>query len=302
VAVSGLVASDVRAALSLAGLSAVTATALAASAAASPWAAAAGQLLLAPLLWSWFSVLHSAGHGAYFRTPVLNVAAGHIASALCLVPFYPWRYHHAAHHRWTGWRDLDPTTDEIPSARPPARVLRRLELCWRAWIPVFSLGHVLGNFWNPPRIRRLTASAPRYRRCLASMTFVPLVHAGALAVGFPLPALLALPLLAFLVSSDPVLLSQHALLPADGRADGKAVAPLPTAAQERLARTIRFHPLVDRWVFLNFNLHSVHHLHPTVPHYHLHRIAFDPTHDVTARDWIRHVKSLRAETLIWGPA
>ena len=114
-----------------------------------------GQFLVALAILHWFVILHDLGHGGFFRTKILNDIAGHLASFFVILPFYPWRYVHAGHHRWVGWKDLDPTMSQI-QPRELSPLLRWLvNFCWRYWIPVFALSFSFGNFWNLSKLFRL---------------------------------------------------------------------------------------------------------------------------------------------------
>src|SRR5690349_14295749 len=61
-----------------------------------------GQVLLAIAFFQAFSLLHDAGHGNCAKSRAINVIIGHLASVLCFLPFYPWKYIHTEHHVWTG--------------------------------------------------------------------------------------------------------------------------------------------------------------------------------------------------------
>ena len=68
---------------------------------------------------------------------------------------------HGRHHKWTGWQDLDPTTESLVP-RPLAAVRAALvNLCWRLWIPLFSTLYRFENYWSP---RRLATHLPRAGR------------------------------------------------------------------------------------------------------------------------------------------
>jgi len=123
---------------------------------------------------------------------------GHLASAFVIMPFYPWRYIHADHHVWTGWRDLDPTMGQLRPRELSSVARRTADFCWKAWIPVFCLTFSAGNFWNLRRLRRQWKSGKPRREFLFSILF--------------------------LVMCDPLLLSQNAHIPKKS-SGGVKVAP-----------------------------------------------------------------------------
>lgn len=297
-ALNGYRARDRRAALSLACLCAVTGGLVAAAALGHGVVYWLAEIGLGLAIWSWFAVLHSAGHQAYFRTRWLNTAAGHLASVFCGVPFYSWRYHHGLHHKWTGWKENDPSTDEAPDQPPSPGMVRFLEVCWRLWIPIFSLVHIVTNPWNPWRMARVVKDPVRFRRCVASQLFLAAVYAGlAIGLGSTFAAIAVPALGVFLLWADPVLLSQHAGLPVHSTG-GQPVKPFPD--HEPMTRSFTTTPLIDRFVLLNFNLHSVHHAYPYVPHYDLHKVRYAARHDVPLVSWVARWKAAGIRALLWG--
>ena len=72
-----------------------------------------GQFVLSLALLQWFVVLHECGHDTLFASKRLNVAVGRLAGFFSAIPFASWRRVHGRHHRWTGWQDLDPTTETL---------------------------------------------------------------------------------------------------------------------------------------------------------------------------------------------
>ena len=72
-----------------------------------------GQLLLALTLVQWFVLLHECGHETLFRSRRVHGWIGHFVSFFALIPFHSWKWIHGKHHKWTGWQDLDPTTQSL---------------------------------------------------------------------------------------------------------------------------------------------------------------------------------------------
>ena len=71
-----------------------------------------GTILLSVFFTQTFILLHECGHLNYFKNKATNKFFGHVFGLLSGIPFYTWRHMHNLHHRWTGWRDLDPTTEK----------------------------------------------------------------------------------------------------------------------------------------------------------------------------------------------
>jgi fatty acid desaturase len=259
----------------------------------------AGQLLLAATLVQWFIVLHECGHHTLFRASVLNEAAGHLAGFFAVIPYDTWKRVHNRHHKWTGWQDVDPTTARL-SVAPAGRMARGLvNVCWKYWIPLFSLLYRLNNFWNIPRLLGLFRSNAVRRRLT--------VNTAAMAIGYVLvgtivgPSVLArvlgfATLLAF-IAEDLLLISQHTHVPM-GLSNGKDVIPHPAIDQEQFTRSLRL-PAWLSPLLLHFDAHELHHMYPFVPGYRLSEIPYSPTNEVSCWKWIPAARGVPGEVLLF---
>ena len=199
-----------------------------------------GQALLAVMLVQWFVILHECGHETLFRTRRWHAAAGRVAAAFSLIPYHAWTRVHGRHHKWTGWQDLDPTTESLVP-RPLGRAERTLvNTCWRLWIPLFSIIYRVSNYWHLARLLRMFPK-PSDRRALVRdvLTLVALYAVVTALVG-PAAMLRAcgLALLLSLAMEDLLLLSQHTHVP-QNVSHGAAVKPFPAIEQEPFTRSLR---------------------------------------------------------------
>lgn len=260
---------------------------------------AAGQILLSLVLVQWFVILHECGHETLFRSRRLNSIAGRVAAFFALIPYHSWTRVHGRHHKWTGWQDLDPTTESLVP-RPLGRVERFLvNTCWRLWIPLFSVLYRLTNYWNVPRLFALFPAA-RDRRAILRDAVLLLGAWVALTV-LAGPALLVraagAAILLSLILEDLLLLSQHTHVP-QHVSHGAAVKPFPALEQEPFTRSLRLPPLASALV-LNFDAHELHHMYPFVPGYHLRRIPYTPDNEIGWWRWVSRAKRLRGDVLLF---
>lgn len=264
-----------------------------------------GVLLLSWSLVQWFIVLHECGHKTLFATQPLNVLVGHLAGLFAGFPFLSWRSIHHQHHKWTGWQDLDPTTNIlVPRALPPAYVAA-MNFCWRAWIPVFALVYRLNNYWNLPRLFMLFPRASRRRAHLVNVVallgvYAALLVAGLLVLGpLALVKMLGLPLLLSNQILDIVLLNQHTHVPMEV-AGGRDVEPFSYAEQTRFTRSLACPPWVSRWLMLGFDAHELHHEFPRVPGYLLARIRRPSPGEVPPIAWALAAKRVPAHVFLYS--
>ncbi len=259
----------------------------------------AGQLLLSLMFVQWFVILHECGHDTLFRTRRYHQLAGRLAGFLALIPFRAWTRVHGRHHKWTGWQDLDPTTASL-LPRPLGRVERAVvNVCWRFWIPLFSILYRTANYWH---LRRLFRMFPKTsdRHAIARETLLLVAAYAALTVWLGPLTLLRLAGLALLVSlvlEDLLLLSQHTHVPQQ-ISHGEPVKPFPAIAQEPFTRSLRLPRAVSAFI-LHFDAHELHHMYPFVPGYHLHRISYTPENEIGWWHWIRGAKRLPGDVLLF---
>ena len=258
-----------------------------------------GQTLLGVAFVQWFVILHEAGHDTLFRSRRLNAIAGSLAGAMSLIPYRCWRRVHGRHHKWTGWQDLDPTTESlVPRERRPAeRAI--VNLCWRLWIPFFSVVYRIQNYWNLPRLRsmfeRNADRAAMQRDALALL----IIYAGVFAIVGPatLTWTVGAGLLLSLVLEDLLLLSQHTHVP-QNVSEGETVRPFPAIEQGPFTRSLRLPAAVSR-VLLHFDAHELHHMYPFVPGYHLQQIPYQATHEVDWWTWVIGARRMKGEVLLY---
>jgi fatty acid desaturase len=259
----------------------------------------AGQLLLGAALVQWFVILHECGHETLFRTRRFHAPVGRLAGFLSLIPFACWTRIHGRHHKWTGWQDLDPTTEPLSQRERSRRERLIVNVCWKYWIPLFSVLYRFGNFWNLPRVLALF---PRRadRRALAGAIVIQAAAYVVLAAAVGPIRLLQLSGLAVLVAfalEDLLLLSQHTHMP-QRVSGGSPVRPYPAIEQEPFTRSLRL-PAPVSAALLHFDAHELHHMYPFVPGYHLRRIPYRPENEIGWLRWVRRAKQLPGEVFLF---
>ena len=259
----------------------------------------AGQGLLAIALVQWFVLLHECGHETLFRTRRWHGVVGRLAAFFALIPYSCWTRVHGRHHKWTGWQDLDPTTTSLVPRELGRGERAVVNVCWKYWIPLFSILYRTGNYWNLPRLLKLF---PRWgdRRAIARESAAMLALYILLPVALGPVRLLQTSGLAIVLSlmiEDVLLLSQHTHMP-QGVSHGAAVRPYPAIEQEPFTRSLRLPTWLSALV-LHFDAHELHHMYPFVPGYHLRRIPYRPTNEIGWWTWLRRAKQLPGEVLLF---
>ena len=245
-----------------------------------------GQTLLALMLLQWFVILHECGHDTLFRTRRWHATAGWIAGFFSLIPWYAWVRVHGRHHKWTGWQDLDPTTESL--VPKPRTALERavVNVCWRLWVPLFSVLYRLTNYWHVPRLLRdVCVLLALYALVAWTLGPTTLLRACGVAV------------LLTLMAQDLLLLSQHTHVP-QHVSHGEAVKPFPALEQEPFTRSLRLPPLVSGFL-LHFDAHELHHMYPFVPGYKLRRIPYTPENEIGWWRWVAGAKRVRGDVLLF---
>ncbi len=256
------------------------------------------QLLVGFVVLKWFFLIHDLGHNHYFSWKPMNAIVGHIASLIVILPFYPWRYIHRAHHLWTGWKDKDPTmTVIIPKDLAPRRKAV-VNFCWKYWIPIFTVAFSFSCFFNYGKLRRMFPEKNAknifsilllFAFHLPLMIFTTKTYFQTWGVGYFI----------FLFIADPILLSQHVTLPFN-HTHGKNESMLPFWEQETYTRTLIFPRWIKFGVFLGFEAHNLHHLFPTKPGYRLSFIEHTGPNDIYWTQWLRETKKLKAVDILFS--
>jgi acyl-lipid omega-6 desaturase (Delta-12 desaturase) len=253
-----------------------------------------GQILLGIGFWRAFAILHACGHNAFFNNRFLNILTGISQSLFCFIPFYTWKYIHEAHHVWTGWKDLDPTTSDLD--RPLSGWKKKvLNFCWKYWIPIISIHYIFSVFIVPSKRIFYKSSLQAY----LSVGLVTVLHA-TLSYRFGLIyfKFLGLSTYIYLNMGDLSLLTQHIHIPLD-HSQGLKVLPKHPKDQELYSHTTLLPEFVTRWIVLAFNHHALHHIHPRIPYYYSHLINFQGTNTHQWKDWLATAKGMKASDLIY---
>jgi acyl-lipid omega-6 desaturase (Delta-12 desaturase) len=232
----------------------------------------AGQIALGIVFFQCFILLHETGHQSFFRSRLVNKALGHLFGFVSVIPYQSWEAIHALHHKWTGWRDKDPTTAGTVAAEFGPLVKGVVNIAWLVWFPLFTLGYRLGNYWSPGKLRRYLPPAKLKRIHLNQALLIAGYAIVAVVWGEWTLRNLGVAYLISLVISDLFILSQHSHIDIP-LANGADVQPISYAKQVAYTRSLRINRLVARYVLLNFNLHELHHARPGIPAYHLGGLA-----------------------------
>lgn len=261
---------------------------------------ATGCILFSSLIWAWFSIFHSCGHNAYFTSRKLNDFIGYVASVIVGIPYYSWKIHHATHHKWIGYVGIDPTSFE--GELPPKEKMKIFNILWKTWIPFISLSHVCTHLWNIKAVmEHVQKSKTLKRKTIFSFAIIPVAHfilIRELGFSFYLPWAVAM--IFFLLSSDVILLSQHALLPMKKAEKTSILRPLKAEEHHRYTRSISFGHFIDRFILLNFGEHVRHHRYPLKAHFDLPKTAIEGENRVNGWTWIKTIKKMHIRDVLQG--
>jgi omega-6 fatty acid desaturase (delta-12 desaturase) len=257
-----------------------------------------GQLLLSFFFVQTFILLHECGHLNFFKTRKLNYAFGHLFGLLTMIPFFTWKHMHNMHHRWTGWRDKDPTTEKTvePSEKPVMRVVANIS--WLLFIPVFYVFYKLSNYWNLSKIKRF-ANPDKYRKSVVHVLIYLAIYV-ALGIFFGQFILIYL-LPAFILSwiwKELIILTQHSHVEIPV-SEGKEVSPIAFKEQIPYTRSFYVNSWFAHYVLVNFNLHEAHHANPGMPAYFLGKVKLETPEEPSYLSWFLKAKSMKGEDYVF---
>ncbi len=257
-----------------------------------------GTLSLSLFFTQTFFLLHECGHLNFFITKTSNKIFGNIFGFLNVIPFFTWQHMHNLHHKWTGWRDLDPTTEE--TVKPSTNKLMQLfvNICWLLFIPVFYLAYMLSNYWNIFKIKRFV-SIGVFKISVLNIFIYLILYL--LLFYFFSSFILHYILPAFLISSiwkELVIMTQHSHIEIP-ISEGMEVRPVPYTEQVKYTRSFYTHPFISKYFLLNFNLHEVHHVYPGLPAYWLDQINLEVPKTPNYSEWFKQAKSMKGVDYIF---
>ncbi|MGK0367704.1 MAG: omega-6 fatty acid desaturase (delta-12 desaturase) [Thermoproteota archaeon] len=237
-----------------------------------------------------FILLHELGHRSMFKSSLLNTFFGHIASLFVFIPYYNWLEIHDLHHKWTGYRDKDPTTEKTFDDRLSGGQVGLINFCWKFFIPLFTLGYRFGIYWKAEKLKR-HLPRPQYLRCLVSMFSYVLIYIF-LFFYFGDSIIKLLPAIFISMSiTDIISLSQHSHIRMLN-SEGKDVKPLRYLDQIKFSRSLIFPSFISNYLLMNVNFHEAHHAYPGLPCYHLPKMEIENVNSYTFWPWIKTVKNI----------
>jgi fatty acid desaturase len=225
--------------------------------------------ILFTIIFRGFGIMHEAVHGAVSKNRVINDAMGLLGGGLCLLPFYPWKNSHLQHHLWSGNVEKDPVMAFLKwYPNLPSGMQNFMSVLWQLWLPILGITqHFV--FWRLSFAYLLKAPS---KKALISLVLPLLLWGAAVSLvsreftyGALIPALFI-----YFFAIEVVNLPHHLRLP-QFRGDEK----FPAWEQYQTARSCIYPKWLARFVVLNFNFHTEHHMFPDVPWYHLDKLQ-DP--------------------------
>lgn len=258
-----------------------------------------GKISLSIFFFQCFILLHETGHYSYFKSGLLNRIAGHFFATLSFIPFTSWVSIHNLHHKWTGYRDKDPTTEGTVSPKFSAPIKFLVNFSWLFFIPLFTIGYRIGNYWN---IKKLKKHLPErklsiiYLNMLSQVAFYTLVFYffGTWIVLFLLPAYIL-----SLVISDLFILSQHSHIEIP-LSNGEQVKPIRFSEQVQYTRSVAVFKYIGRYVYFNFHLHELHHAYPIIPGYYLDKTQIKMPNTVKFMQYLIDAKKMSGMDFIFN--
>ncbi len=239
-----------------------------------------GQILFFACIWRCFSILHSCVHNSFFKSRSLNNFWGRFFSILALIPYSSWKDAHLKHHRYPRHRELDPSLCLPRKENITPSVRKVLDLCWKLNIPVFSFLTIFFKSGQSKDSVGLDYSFFLVIFChLVLILFLQLTYIKIFFVPYAL----------YLWTSDMVIISQHNLF---SNIQDQALVDLKLQDHDIVTRTIHVPEVIGRYVFLNFDLHTLHHVVPNVPHYHLRKIESSCISKISMFDWYKKIRKI----------
>ena len=244
-----------------------------------------------------FVLMHEFGHRSMFKNLKLNTIFGHFFSIFTFIPYYNWLEVHDLHHKWTGFRDKDPTTEKTFADRLSPFQVKLINFCWKYYIPIFTIGYRFGIYWKSEKLKRHLPENV-YKKCIMSMwlysgLYILLISLFSESLLRLLPAIL----MSFNIT-DIISMSQHSHIQMK-HSGGENVDPLKFVDQVPYSRSLILPSWVGKYFILNMNFHEAHHAYPGLPCYHLPKIGVINVNRYKFFPWLNKVKSMNGVDFIF---
>lgn len=263
------------------------------------WLFILGQILLSIFFFQCFILLHETGHYSYFRTRFLNRVFGNIFAFLSFIPFTSWVAIHNLHHKWTGYRDKDPTTEGTVSPKFSTPVKWLVNFCWFFFIPLFTVGYRIGNYWNIKKLKKHLQQRKLAKIYLNISLQILLYGLVFIFFGSWIIHHFLVAYILSLMISDLFILSQHSHIEIP-ISNGKYVKPIRFSEQVQYTRSISLIRNIGSYVYFNFNLHELHHAYPILPAYYLDKTHLEMPNTVKFMQYLKHAKSMKGMDFIFN--
>jgi fatty acid desaturase len=203
-----------------------------------------------------FSILHEAVHHLSHENSKINQFIGIMAGVFSLTPFAVWKAAHLKHHYWTGNLEQDPTFSILKSFKQSSWLKKYLiESTWRRGVPFFAaLQHL--NFWF------FGFKNIQFSESLLSL-FAPITLYAFIGSQLSLfnAAICLLGITIYFRLYEDMIIPQHVGLYSDDNSDQHPAA----WDQPHVTRSWYMPALLEKYMVLNMNYHTEHHLFPDLP-------------------------------------
>jgi omega-6 fatty acid desaturase (delta-12 desaturase) len=221
------------------------------------------QILLGFIILRSLFLMHECAHGAAFKNAKLNMLVGNIHGVLCFLPFPAWRYTHLKHHTYSGVRGMDPLLLISSASKRPRAMSFVTSLLWKIGFPLVELIRAVGYLLSPLIIQKKTKDRALFMKSLFSIILLMGFWVWA-AKTFPefvnvqtfLPGILI-----YFILNELISLPQHLDMPSREQTEGS----FQLWDHSQVTRSVGIYPFLARHLFLNFNLHTEHHIFPKLP-------------------------------------
>lgn len=255
--------------------------------------------LIPAFMFRQFSILHEAVHGLSYPNARVNDLIGTIAGVFCLTPYAAWKAAHLKHHYWTGNLEQDPTFAILKTFEQSSQLKKNvIEFTWRNGIPFLGFLQHLG-FWvfslkNHAVLKNALSSFVTLGVYAMLLSQVSLMVGAISVVGIGL----------YLRMYEDMIVPQHVGMYSDDLADHHVLA----WEQPEVTRSWYLSPVLEKYVVLNMNYHTEHHLFPDLPWYELkkahgHLLEKKELLNVVSLSWMSEQRKIRfAEVIVPVPS
>lgn len=216
--------------------------------------------LIAILMFRNFALMHDAVHGGLVSHKILRYGLGLISGMVCFLPYDLWKKSHLQHHYWAGNYEQDPVLLIVKRFPQASAVSKKIfTFFWKSGIPFAGFSQNVVFWINAYKNWRMNIFSLKngFDFCFPLAMWAVFLF----SLNIWQLAVVGVGVYCYLRLVELVNFPHHVGLYLEQQEDNH----LQASEQHQITRTCLYNQWFEKFIILNFNYHSEHHMFPDLP-------------------------------------